>query len=324
MPRSGTKLLRDLLNQNARIGIPEFETHFIPMLVGKFGMESDFTDPASFCNICKDLHQTNFHSHFLKAGRAVPEPQDLLEHCASLASSRRKDIGWPEFFEAVLRSYAPSDRHPGFVFGDKTPSYLVSLPLLKRLFPSARFLHIIRDPRDYCLSVNRTWGKDLRRAAYRWSSKIRLARTDAMDFSDHYLEVRYEDLLQKTQTVVRRICSFLDLEFEDGMTSLSKPSEQYGQARDFVGVLTENVAKYEQELTKKQIRIIEEISFNQMVDLNMHISLAQNPKRMNRWHLRTCAAVDAIALARFHIREKGLAKAARFLVRSIFERHEVI
>ena len=33
MPRSGTKLLRGLLNQHPRIRIPDFETEFAPFLV---------------------------------------------------------------------------------------------------------------------------------------------------------------------------------------------------------------------------------------------------------------------------------------------------
>jgi len=42
MPRSGTKLLRDLMNQNPKIGIPAAETHFIPFMIKKFG------DPPNF------------------------------------------------------------------------------------------------------------------------------------------------------------------------------------------------------------------------------------------------------------------------------------
>jgi len=37
MPRSGTKLLRDLLNRNPKIGVPTSETDFIPYLIKPFG-----------------------------------------------------------------------------------------------------------------------------------------------------------------------------------------------------------------------------------------------------------------------------------------------
>ena len=37
MPPSGTKLLRDLLNRNPRIGFPTLDNDFIPYLIKPFG-----------------------------------------------------------------------------------------------------------------------------------------------------------------------------------------------------------------------------------------------------------------------------------------------
>ena len=38
-------------------------------------------------------------------------------------------------------------------WGDKTPKYTVSLPILYQLFPDAQFVHIVRDGRDVFLSM---------------------------------------------------------------------------------------------------------------------------------------------------------------------------
>ncbi|NIQ52190.1 MAG: sulfotransferase, partial [Gammaproteobacteria bacterium] len=40
-------------------------------------------------------------------------------------------------------------------WGDKSPGYLTKLPLLRRMFPEAKFVNIIRDGRDVFLSVKR-------------------------------------------------------------------------------------------------------------------------------------------------------------------------
>ena len=50
-------------------------------------------------------------------------------------------------FEVILRFYASSERSEDFIWSDKSPTYLCQMKFLKDIFPEAKFLHIIRDPR---------------------------------------------------------------------------------------------------------------------------------------------------------------------------------
>ena len=76
--------------------------------------------------------------------------------------------------EAYYKQYA-ENKHAQ-IWGDKTPGYLSHIPLLKRLYPQAKFIHIIRDVRDYCLSIHKAWNKNILRAAQRWSDDIMMVR----------------------------------------------------------------------------------------------------------------------------------------------------
>ena len=60
MPRSGTKLLRELLNSHEEIFIPMAESHFIPLFYKKFGKIIDFSNSEVRSNIKKDIEKSLF------------------------------------------------------------------------------------------------------------------------------------------------------------------------------------------------------------------------------------------------------------------------
>src|SRR5690606_34430729 len=72
---------------------------------------------------------------------------------------------------ALFECYGDATRSR--IVGDKTPEYITRVPLLAQLFPRAKFVHIMRDPRDYVVSIRKAWGKSLPRAAQRWKIWIR-------------------------------------------------------------------------------------------------------------------------------------------------------
>ncbi|HIB89779.1 TPA: sulfotransferase, partial [Candidatus Poribacteria bacterium] len=157
--------------------------------------------------------------------------------------------------------YAPQEDSNDFIWGDKTPDHLNHMNLLKELYPEARLLHIIRDPRDYCLSMRTTWGKSLYRAADKWRRTLGVARNIGDQYGADYLEVLYESLLEKPAEVLGNICRFLGCKLVPDMISLAKPSEEYGAAKGQIRIVRENQQKYLTQLMPPQIQRIEEIVY---------------------------------------------------------------
>lgn len=87
------------------------------------------------------------------------------------------------------------------VLVDKTPENALHVDLIRRLFPDALVLHLVRDGRDVAesmLAASRGWGRDwapgrVRLAAQTWRSCVETATTAA--HSGPYLQIRYEDLV---------------------------------------------------------------------------------------------------------------------------------
>lgn len=101
--------------------------------------------------------------------------------------------------------------------GEKTPENVVKLERLWATFPKARFIHVIRDPRDGAISgFHRFRSKlpsELERARYLevytkdWNQRLREARRIAD--GKPYLEIRYEDLHADTENRAAELFRFL-------------------------------------------------------------------------------------------------------------------
>ena len=127
---------------------------------------------------------------------------------------------------AVFEAYAAERGKSRW--GDKTPLYMQHLPLLERLFPTARFVHLIRDGRDAALSflsvpagiMTEGWGhpRDAAGFACQWRTEVSDARVLGERVgATRYLEVRYEALVADPDAELRRICSFAALDYDDAM-----------------------------------------------------------------------------------------------------------
>jgi Sulfotransferase family len=138
---------------------------------------------------------------------------------------------YSSFVSAIFDLYG--QREGKSLVGDKTPSYVLSLPTLHGLWPTAKFVHIIRDGRDVCLSMlnwlsekgqvaarrRATWTEDpVSTAALWWKHRVRLGREDGNALRPElYYEIRYETLVSQPATECAALCDFLGLPHDDAM-----------------------------------------------------------------------------------------------------------
>ena len=166
MPRSGTKLLGTLLNQNSRIEISTLETDFLPYWFDKWDSYGNLSDRRVFAAFYREAEKLPYFMNLRNYDRLVAD-QSWYDACPDYTAAG--------VFEALIRLETGATVDTDKVWGDKSPSYTRHLGLLQDHFPSARFVHIVRDVRDYCLSNNRAWGKNMIRAAQRWTDDVAAA-----------------------------------------------------------------------------------------------------------------------------------------------------
>lgn len=132
-----------------------------------------------------------------------------------------------------VRSFGvdPKDK----VFVDKAPLSTIWLPMVAKLFPSAKVLLAIRDPRDVVISAFRhrfvvnglTWAfTDLEDTARLYSGVMDLAalyqETCALSVYRH----RHEDLVDDFDAEVGRICEFIGLPWTDSLRDFAETAKR--------------------------------------------------------------------------------------------------
>jgi len=106
-------------------------------------------------------------------------------------------------------------------FLDKTPRYYLILPELRRVFPGARFVFLLRNPVAVLASVIEAWAPDdcpgdLRH--FRHDLAAAPARiVEAMRATPRPCAIRYEDLVADPVSAVSGLCRYLDVPFEPAM-----------------------------------------------------------------------------------------------------------
>ena len=108
-------------------------------------------------------------------------------------------------------------------WADSTPTNVPHMLRIKRDFPQAKFIHIIRDPRDLALSLDKKgwsrplpWDKrnSLLAAGVYWEWIVRKGRKNGEQLGSDYIETRYEDLVQSPAAELAKIGEFLDCDLD--------------------------------------------------------------------------------------------------------------
>ncbi len=209
-PRSGTTLLRFMLDAHPLLAIPP-ETGFLPLQI-PFWLSSHIQKRLFYLSLCRR------HSGWNDFGLSRKEFWKALETLSPFTVS--------DGLRTFYRLYAEKLRKP--YWGDKTPSYTLHLPEIRQLLPEARFIHLIRDGRDAMISLRQQWfspGASVVTQAEFWVNHVGTARRNGLNQID-YLEIRFEKLILEPHLQLRRICDFLNLQFNDSMLDYQHHASQ--------------------------------------------------------------------------------------------------
>jgi hypothetical protein len=188
-PRSGTTLMRSLIDAH----------------------------PSIFCPPCETFLFTNlnatFNGHIWK------------DHYEQLPFSRSALIQW--FRNYVLELFANLSLRAGKMrWAEKTPSHVLFLQFIDEVFPDSQVIHMIRNGYDVVRSLkNIHWApRDVRVNSREWIRHVKGGQRYGKQLSENrYIEVRFEKLLNDPEAVLKRLCIFLGEPYDPKMLDFHKP-----------------------------------------------------------------------------------------------------
>jgi len=158
---------------------------------------------------------------------------DGMERFAALGADGLAKLR-SRYWQGVEAAGAKTDRA---VFVDKMPLNTVHQGLIARLFPAAKILFALRDPRDVVLSC-------FRRRLVMMAHSVEFLRIDTaaalydavMDLAQIYrdllalqrLDLRHEDMIADFDGEMRRVCDFLAIGWDESMRDFA----EHARARD--------------------------------------------------------------------------------------------
>lgn len=253
-PRSGTTLLRTMLNRHPAIWICG-ETNFFYKVFLRRRAFGDLRDPAARRLLVDRLLET-------KRIRDLKLPIDALRDALM-----RDGSSYKAFFTALIRLGAfhqAKDR-----FGEKTPGHALFTEVLFDWYPDGCVIHVVRDPRDVASSLLRVpfGSNNIVVNARTWLRHV--ATAERSRHRENYALVRYEDLVENPRSELCRILTSVGESFDPRLLVPSAESEdvawwfQRAQRELDPG----RVERWRRDLSAEQAALVEYVAGGQMVDL---------------------------------------------------------
>jgi hypothetical protein len=254
--RSGSNLLRLVLNAHSRIAVPH-PLHLMRYFAPTEPSRGDLGDPAVFGRLVDEillLKRVHIHPWTTPIDRQrvmdEAQPRDSLGVLAALYDQVREAEGKARW-------------------GCKSTFMVHYADRAVARDPGARFILLVRDPRDVAASSRRSvfspYHPWLTARLWREQQEIGLALQERLGEEQVHL-LRYEDLLADPEASVRGLCGFLDEPFEPAMlrfhegreakTSAGLSESWQNTARP---VLAGNAGKYRQHLDPLEVEMVEAV-----------------------------------------------------------------
>lgn len=251
--RSGTTLLRSMLERHPALLVHPKEPQFILSLLDRFG------------------HRLRHKEKAVTALLQHPYLPEGLDHEVMTAKLSDPAIQtWSDFIRAYLVCWSQG-QHEQKQIVLKDPAFTFHLASLNQLFPEARYIHVVRHPYGNVSSQRARWqNASVWECAVWWKEAVTIGHKLARAQPDRCLEVEYQALVVHSEETLQQICQFLEIPFIEEMLNFTLETVSFSpnqppQTKRFAGLDPARLERWRNFLTPQDIRLIEHCCEPEMV-----------------------------------------------------------
>lgn len=259
--RSGTTMMRLLLNAHPHVGVPKELAYF-----ERCAREGHLDNWAKL-NLSSDTYRT-FVRGFLQRKKLALEGLDLTALENEIVTDGPQNLERP--LRVTMDAWAAKEGK--VTWGEKTPKNLFYVDLIHKIMPDARFIYIVRDPRAVAYSMNRfaRFVDDSVLNAFNWLQ----AATTGYDLLSRSipeaqrLVLKYEELVSDVEATTRKICTFLGEPFDEQMLTFYQQTQGniHPHSKELGGVhtltkpiSTVSVDKWRDQMPAREVALVEAV-----------------------------------------------------------------
>lgn len=264
-PRSGTTLLRLILNNHSLIGVPP-ESGFLQWWYKKYSNWSE-----------KDTKDDNKINLFLDDILSSKKIEDWKLNKPNLKNFilSEKPKNYPEIITTIYKFYTNNK----LIIGDKNNYYINHLEDLSLIFPNAKYIHLVRDGRDVACSYKNInnlnpnlkyipkVSSNIVDIANEWNNNIITIEKFIQNYKS--ITIRYEDLISTPIKTLKQVCTFLEVKYEDEMLNYYRNNDEPASTLHWKGKTKETI---DEKNKKKYLSLLSNEELNKFSDI-AHVTL---------------------------------------------------
>jgi len=275
--RSGTSLMRSILNRHRQVWIAD-ETHYFDDLRVRLHRSA-----RSALDSADERRGENYFLAVAKRGYALlGDPSSSGIQVKELRRTARElGVGADAYFEAFCRIQAA--RRGKIRWGEKTPRHVFRIDEIFEAFHDAQVICMVRDPRGVVASYRDSLrtpiglSRDPRQRAaivadqhrasrsyhvalisLLWNAATHAAQVALASFGPERIRLQeYEEVVANPEVAMATACSWLGLDFQPTMLDVEVERSSYSVAEGIRGLWLEPLSRWHSTLTPREIAVIQ-------------------------------------------------------------------